>query len=77
MLYFRAELDGPLVAVARLTEDGRAYRISRNRPQWERSPQLDRLARRLPSDLLHWELVDRATGEASADELAGAGAVAT
>lgn len=71
MQFFRAELDGPPVAVVRLTADGEAYRISRNRPHWARSPEHDRLARRLPADLLHWEEVDVTEGEVAARELAG------
>ena len=69
MQFFRAEIDGRLVALVRLDDDGHAFRITRNRPGWERVPDLDRLARDLPADRLFWDPVDEATARSSAAEM--------
>ena len=71
MQYFRAEIDDRLVAVLRVTDKGEAFRLSRSRPTWERAPDLDRLARALPVDLLSWDAVDEETALSAAAELGG------
>jgi hypothetical protein len=67
--FFRAEVEGRLIAVVRLTDDGQAFRLSRNRPTWERVPELDRLTRALPGDLIYWDAVDEATAQSAAAQL--------
>ena len=69
MQYFRAEIDGRLIAVVRLTDAREAFRLSRSRPTWERVPELDRLARGFPGDLLYWDAVEESVALAAAAEL--------
>ena len=71
MQFFRAEIEGRLVAVVRLTEDGEAFRLSRSRPTWERVPELDRLVRALPADLIYWDAVEESVALSAAAELRG------
>ena len=69
MQFFRAEIEGRLVAVVRLTDEGEAFRLTRNRPTWQRVPELDRLARTLPADLLSWDPVEESVALSAAAEL--------
>ena len=69
MQFFRAELDGRLVAVVRVTDGGAAYRLTRSRPEWERVPDLDRLVRQLPADQIYWDPVDEDIAQSAVAEL--------
>lgn len=69
--FLRAEIDGRLIAVARVDDGGAAYRLGRNYRSWMRVPDLDRLAKFLPVDQLFWVEVDVETSRSSVAELGG------
>ena len=69
MQFFRAELEGRLIAVARVDDRGEAYRLTRSRPTWERVPELDRLAHFTAVDAIYWDAVDESTARSAAAEL--------
>ena len=67
--FFKAELEGRVVAVVHVDGDGGAFRLGASHGAWEAAPELARLVEGRPGDRIYWEPIAEAEARALAESM--------